>query len=141
MVALRRVVLALETVVGLAVAGLRIAATPDERTSRLLGAPGAPGASAGLTPRPTADRLTAARVGRAVERVANRVPWPATCLPRALAARAMLRRRHIPCELHLGVRPDPAVEAHAWVTVGPVVVVGAPITGLTELASFATPAT
>ena len=29
----------------------------------------------------------------------------------------------------------------AGATVGPVVVVGAPITGLTELASFATPAT
>jgi hypothetical protein len=137
MVVLRRVMLALESVVALAVASLRLAVTPKDRTSHLLGVPGA----AGRVPRElTADGLTAARVGQSVERVANLVPWLPTCLPRALAARAMLRRRHIPCELHLGVRPEPAVEAHAWVTVGLEVVVGAPITGLTELARFTSPA-
>ena len=40
----------------------------------------------------------------------------ATCLPQALAAEAILRRRGHPADLRLGVsRGDDGVEAHAWV--------------------------
>jgi len=43
----------------------------------------------------------------------------ALCLPRALAAHAMLRRRGIVSRLCLGVaRKDAAVAAHAWVEIG-----------------------
>jgi len=47
-------------------------------------------------------------------------PWMnALCLPRALAAHAMLRRRGIASSLCLGVaRQDGAVTAHAWVEIG-----------------------
>lgn len=47
-------------------------------------------------------------------------PWMnALCLPRALAAHAMLRRRGIASSLCLGVtRQNGAVTAHAWVEIG-----------------------
>jgi Transglutaminase-like superfamily len=47
-------------------------------------------------------------------------PWiNALCLPRALAAHAMLRRRGIASRLCLGVaRKESGLAAHAWVEVG-----------------------
>ena len=78
----------------------------------------------------------AARIGRAVERVAGRLPWRPVCLPQAIATLAMLRWRGIPCEGHLGVVSTAPFKAHAWVTVGPAVVQGGPVTGVTELASL-----
>ena len=55
------------------------------------------------------------RIGWAVGSAARFVPG-ATCLPQALAAEAILRRRGHPADLRLGVkRSDDGVEAHAWV--------------------------
>jgi Transglutaminase-like superfamily len=53
-------------------------------------------------------------------------PWMnALCLPRALAAHAMLRRRGIASCLCLGVAcSEDALTAHAWVEVGREVTVG-----------------
>jgi hypothetical protein len=64
-------------------------------------------------------------VSWAVETVAAR-PWmKAACLPRALAACAMLRRRGIPNRLRLGVaRQGESLTAHAWVEVGKEKVIG-----------------
>jgi hypothetical protein len=61
----------------------------------------------------------ASRVSWAVDSVGAR-PWMnALCLPRALAAHAMLRRRGIASRLCLGVaREHGAVAAHAWVEIG-----------------------
>jgi transglutaminase-like putative cysteine protease len=59
-------------------------------------------------------------VNWAVETLGQRRPWMnAFCLPRALAAHAMLRRRGIASRLCLGVaRKDGALAAHAWVELG-----------------------
>jgi hypothetical protein len=59
------------------------------------------------------------RVAWAVERVGNN-PWMnALCLPRALAAQAMLRRRGVASRLCLGVARDgKQLIAHAWVEIG-----------------------
>ncbi|OYQ37179.1 hypothetical protein CHU95_02190 [Niveispirillum lacus] len=66
-----------------------------------------------------------ADVARALERAARRVPFTCTCLVRAMAGRAMLRRRGIPCTLHLGVaRQNGALAAHAWLEAGGGVVTG-----------------
>jgi hypothetical protein len=48
---------------------------------------------------------------------ANRIFPGATCLPRALAAEAVLRRMGHPATLHIGVArgSDRPVDAHAWV--------------------------
>ncbi len=53
-------------------------------------------------------------------------PWMnALCLPRAVAAQAMLRRRDIASRLCLGVACDEgAFSAHAWIEVGHDVIVG-----------------
>jgi hypothetical protein len=49
----------------------------------------------------------------------------AVCLPRALAAHAMLRRRGIPSRLCLGVARDGGdLRAHAWIEVGDRTIVG-----------------
>jgi transglutaminase-like putative cysteine protease len=59
-------------------------------------------------------------VGWAVETLGQRRPWmKALCLPRALAAHAMLRRRGLASRLCLGVaRKEGGLAAHAWVEVG-----------------------
>jgi Transglutaminase-like superfamily len=60
------------------------------------------------------------------------------CLPRALAAHAMLRRRGIVSRLCLGVARDGGeLAAHAWVEIGEDKVVGArEAEGYTRLASY-----
>lgn len=74
------------------------------------------------TPPRRINRFTADEerwVSWAVENVAAK-PWiNALCLPRALAAHAMLRRRGIASRLCLGVARDGNdLLAHAWVEVG-----------------------
>jgi Transglutaminase-like superfamily len=72
------------------------------------------------------DRDAALGVRRAVLRVAGRLPWQSSCLVRALAARIMLRRRHLPSVLQFGVGRTPKeLSAHAWVRCGEIDVVGA----------------
>jgi Transglutaminase-like superfamily len=65
------------------------------------------------SPDPTPGEVD--RIGWAVRSAARFVPG-ATCLPQALAAEAILRRRGHPADVRLGVkRGDDGVEAHAWV--------------------------
>jgi hypothetical protein len=75
-----------------------------------------------------AQLATAARVGFAVSRASDRLPWHPTCLRQAIAAQRMLRCRGIAARLHLGISTACSSEAHAWVTVGtqPVIGQGAP---------------
>jgi hypothetical protein len=92
---------------------------------RLLGRlePGTPRSIAVLS---ADERCAALGVRRAVLRVAVRLPWQSSCLVRALAARMMLRRRHLPSVLQFGVgRTSRELSAHAWVRCGEIDVVGA----------------
>ena len=82
----------------------------------------------------SATSLRARDVGRVVRIAARWVPWNAVCLPQAIAAKHMLRRRKIDCTIYVGVRKaerpaDAArtggVELHAWLRVGQRVVTGA----------------
>jgi hypothetical protein len=77
-------------------------------------------------------------VSWAVEHLGARSWMNALCLPRALAAHAMLRRRGIASRLCLGVARDRvALSAHAWVEIGnDKIVGGAEADGFTRLASF-----
>lgn len=65
--------------------------------------------------RPT-EHAVARKVGRAVRDVAERVPFEAVCLPQAMAAQWMLRRRGLSSRLVIGVRRRPGkdLELHAW---------------------------
>jgi hypothetical protein len=74
----------------------------------------------------------------AVENLGARSWMNALCLPRALAAHAMLRRRGIASRLCLGVaREGGDLAAHAWVEVGKDKIVGGDeADGFTRLAEF-----
>jgi hypothetical protein len=66
-----------------------------------------------------------ALVAEAVDRVGSRRWVNAVCLPRALAAQAMLRRRGIASRLCLGAARDgKSLSAHAWVEIGRDVIIG-----------------
>lgn len=80
----------------------------------------------------------AAWISWAIESVSARALINASCLPRALAAHAMLRRRGIASRLCLGVaREKSELIAHAWVEIGhDKIVGGAGPDGLTLLAEF-----
>lgn len=91
-------------------------------------------ARGGLQPE---ERRLARKVARVVRRVARHVPFPAVCLPQAMAAQWMLRRQGIPSRLFFGarrrLRPESAphtdgsasgMDFHAWLTVGDDCVLG-----------------
>lgn len=71
----------------------------------------------GLPSLPLPDRPVSERVGLAVNRVANNLPFDATCLVRSLAIQNVFHSRGLdPGEIKVGVRmQDGAFEAHAWV--------------------------
>ncbi len=74
----------------------------------------------------------------AIEHMVTPPGMNAVCLPRALAAHSMLRRRGIASRLCLGVaRNDGNVSAHAWIEVGERKLVGGEEAGrFTPLAAF-----
>lgn len=75
-----------------------------------------------------ADRVALGRlVGGIVRGVARRVPAKVVCLPRAMAAQWMLRRRGVGGDLVLGARrtgPEQPLDYHAWLTVDGECVIG-----------------
>ena len=74
------------------------------------------------------QKLLAWRIGRIVELTARYTPWESKCLVQAVMVRLMCRLYHIPYVLHIGAllthNKDEPMKAHAWVKVGPWVVVG-----------------
>lgn len=75
-----------------------------------------------------ATRESGDRVGWAVTGVAKVLPWKPVCLPQAVAAQWMLRRRGVPSTLYMGIDPRGGYDAHAWVSVGDHIVTGGPST-------------
>jgi Transglutaminase-like superfamily len=119
---------AVEAAVELTRASVVMRVLPSRRTAGLLGSPHSTRPDVQVAP----EKLDAAvRVGVTVARVASRLPWHPTCLRQAVAAQRMLRRRGIPCSLHLGVTGVREAKAHAWVTVD-----GKPIVGQAGLEQF-----
>jgi hypothetical protein len=74
------------------------------------------------------DILYARRVGQAVRSAANNTPWESLCLVQAVAAKWMLKQRHVAGTLYLGVTKDAAktegLKAHAWVRCGHIILTG-----------------
>ena len=86
------------------------------------------------------ERQLAARISWAVQSVAAQVPLGFVCLPQAMAAKWMLRRRRLASTLYLGVaRPDETkFTAHAWLRAGDKILTGrAESLTHTTLATFA----
>lgn len=70
----------------------------------------------------------ALKIGQAIARAVRYMPWESVCLPQAIAAQRMLRRRGLEWSLYLGVaREDvgPGLKAHAWLRSGSSILCGA----------------
>jgi hypothetical protein len=124
----RRWLLVAEALAWLTLASLAIRLAPFHRLAPLLGPVGpAAGTEPAAIDADQRDRLAAWRIGRAVLRAARVLPWPALCLPQAMAAKAMLACRGRRSRLHLGVASrENGLAAHAWLTLGPMTVIGGP---------------
>lgn len=72
---------------------------------------------------------TAEQVGWAIRAVAPRTMWESACLAQALTCAVMLKSRHIPGLLYLGVAVGLTAQdrfsAHAWLRCGDSILVGA----------------
>lgn len=76
-------------------------------------------------PLSAAQAEEAKRIGWAVTRLSKTRGLHAVCLGQAIAAHCMLRRRGIPCTLHLGVTSrNASLMSHAWVTAGDLFITG-----------------
>ncbi len=68
-------------------------------------------------------------IGQAIRSAANNTPWQSVCLPQAVAAQWMLKRRGISATLYLGVAKDEEkpekLTAHAWLRCGEMILTGA----------------
>jgi hypothetical protein len=107
------------------------------RQPRLYGRAGTPALgekanrAIGLSP---AQRRTAARIGWAIARAERALPFDVVCLPQALVARRMLRRRGIASVMFFGVeldKPIAQVGTHAWLLAGEV-----PVTGVGQASRY-----
>lgn len=81
----------------------------------------------------------ASEIGWAVTRAARYLPFEAVCLPQAMAARVMLKRRGVASVMHFGaatgkVKP---FDTHAWLDAAGVEVTGYPVgADFAEIACF-----
>jgi len=81
----------------------------------------------------------AEEVGWAVTRAARYVPFKAVCLPQAMAARIMLKRRGVASVLRFGAARGESkpFDAHAWLDAAGVEVTGYPVANtFSEIACF-----
>ena len=131
-----------EAVLWLLMARLTLVVVPFPRLARWLGtfvAPGDPRVAAAVATASQEHTQLAQDVGWAVTRSARYVPFEAVCLPQAIAARVMLKRRGIGSVLHFGasMKGEAPLEAHAWLDAAKVEVTGYPVAkGFAEIGCF-----
>jgi hypothetical protein len=134
--------LLVEAVAGLIAARARIAFVPFREIAKRLGTlvpPADPRIAEARAPAPEERARIAREVGWAVTRAASHVPFSAVCLPQAMAAHAMLKRRGVDSVVHLGARKsdEKPIDAHAWTDAAGVEVTGYPLAeGMTEIGAF-----
>jgi len=83
------------------------------------------------------------RVRLAISRASHRVPWRSDCLVQALAARRWLGRHLVRTQLSIGIK-DPrgsALDAHAWLTCGDLIVTGGDVAPYVPLKPTSRPRT
>ena len=138
----RRRGLLAEAVAYLVAARLALIFIPFPRLARRLGTfvppTDARAALAATGARPDQTQL-AADIGWAVTRAARYVPFKAVCLPQAMAARVMLKRRGVKSVMHFGAAKgtDKPLDAHAWLDAAGVEVTGYPVAkSFAEIACF-----
>jgi hypothetical protein len=136
----RRRALVVEAVIYLLLARLALIFVPFPRLARRLGVfvpPSDPRALAARTH--SAQAALAEEIGWAVTRSARYVPFKAVCLPQAMAARVMLKRRGVESVMHFGAArgQEKPLDAHAWLDAAGVEVTGYPVAeSSAEIACF-----
>ena len=111
-----------EALIALALARFGLAFFPFRRIALWLGTP-----ATEIPLNATAEQVEVAiEIGWAVGCLARRVPWDSRCLPQALAATWMLRRRGLEPTLTFGAELGKSQEfvAHTWLRFGPCLVTG-----------------
>jgi len=134
----RRRTLLIEALLWLALARIALLTAPFARIARYLGAFVSPAEGRALiqSDRPSPAQAALAReIGWAVTRAAHHAPFEAVCLPQAMAAKLMLRRRSIPSALSFGTlgTPTDGLKCHAWLDAAGVHVTGYPVAKFTEI--------
>lgn len=78
---------------------------------------------------PSNAAATVVKIGWAVRCAARQLPFELVCLPQAMAANWMLRRRNLRPVLHLGAKisPNTRMQAHAWLDCEGIPVTGYPV--------------
>jgi hypothetical protein len=131
-----------EAVAGLLAARLALIFIPFPRLARRLGTfvpPTDPRAIAVRTHAAPDQAQLAGEIGWAVTRAARYVPFKAVCLPQAMAARVMLKRRGVASVMHFGAAKgtEKPLDAHAWLDAAGVEVTGYPVAeSFAEVACF-----
>ena len=131
-----------EAVAWLLIARLALICVPFPRLARHLGTFVHPADDRALKAKSNASEAharSAEQVGWAVTRAARYVPFSAVCLPQAMAARIMLRRRGVSSVLHFGAAKaqQGPLDWHAWLDAAGVRVTGYPVAeGFTVIACF-----
>ena len=138
----RRRALAVEAVACLLAARLALIFIPFPKLARRLGTfvpPSDPRAVEARTAGAQDHARIATDIGWAVTRSARYVPFKAVCLPQAMAAQFMLRRRGVASVMHFGAArgTEKPLDAHAWLDAAGVEVTGYPVTkNFAEIACF-----
>jgi len=109
----------------LGVSRLLVLGLPFRRLEPLLGTRSGP---AGWIPLiASSDQTRAELIGLTVRLASRYTPWKSTCFDQAIVARFLLGLYGIPYALFFGVRRRPndkSLKAHAWLSAGPINVVG-----------------
>ena len=138
----RRRALIVEAAFWLLASRLALVFVPFPKLARRLGAfvpPADPRAAAAAAPTTPEAAALAKEISWAVVRGAAHVPFRAVCLPQAMAAQIMLRRRGVPCVMHFGAQrgKEKPLDAHAWLDAAGVKVTGYPVgRDMAEIACF-----
>ncbi len=138
----RRRLLVVEAVACLLGARLALNLVPFPRLAGWLGTfvpPTDPRALRETAEAPARAALIARETGWAVTRAARHVPFRAVCLPQAMAAQFMLRRRGVSSIMRFGAGrgAEKPLDAHAWLDAAGVEVTGYPVPqNLAEIACF-----
>jgi len=138
----RRRALLPEAVTCLFAARLALVFIPFPRLARHLGTfvPPTDARAAQAATEAAPDQVKLAEdIGWAVTRAARYVPFKAVCLPQAMAARVMLKRRGVQSVMHFGAAKgkEKPLDAHAWLDAAGVEVTGYPVAeNFAEIACF-----
>jgi|SRR5579863_831223 len=138
----RRRALLVEAVAYLFAARLALIFIPFPRLARQLGTfvpPTDPRTSRARSGTAPDQAQLAEAIGWTVARAARYVPFKAVCLPQAMAARVMLKRRGIGSVMHFGAAKgqEKPLDAHAWLDAAGIEVTGYPVAeNCAEIACF-----